>query len=60
MSLFDSLSGLKTQLLDEDAIRTDNLVFRLHYRWTVTFLLAFSVLLSLSQVGGLMRSIKKL
>lgn len=50
MSLYDSLSSLASFAPRRDAVVIDNLVFRLHYVWTVTFLVAFSVLLSLSQV----------
>jgi len=52
MSLFDNLKDVGKLLMGEsDKASIDNAVFKLHYGWTVSGLLAFSVLLSLSQVS---------
>jgi len=51
MSLFESLKDVGKLLVgDSGKASIDNPVFKLHYGWTVSFLLAFSILLSLSQV----------
>ncbi len=50
MSLFDSFQEVKSKIIPDDPVVIDGFVFRLHYVYTVTLLLAFSGLLSLSQV----------
>ena len=53
MSLFDSFKDVATKLLGDwsaPGVKIDNWVFGLHYRWTVTMMVVFSVLLSMSQV----------
>lgn len=50
MSLFDSIKDVGGRILAKDPVVTDNFVFSLHHLWTVTLLITFSVLLSLSQV----------
>ena len=50
----DTLKGtfndLKNQIVNAEAIQTSNVVFRMHYVFTVTGLVTASVLLSLGQV----------
>ncbi|TRY75746.1 hypothetical protein TCAL_11109 [Tigriopus californicus] len=52
MSLVDSLKDIHLSILPQDPVKIDTFVFRLHYFWTVSFILVFSVLLSLSQYAG--------
>ena len=56
MSLFDSFKDVSENLafspLSKASIRTENIIFRLHYIHTVGLLIVFSVLLSLSQYAG--------
>ena len=50
MSLFDGLKDVREKLFNFDEINTDNFVCKLHHMVTVIILIAFSILLSLSQV----------
>ena len=52
MSLLDSFKDIYDKVFTTDAVNTDNLVFKLHYRVTVTSLVIFSVVLSLGQVSS--------
>jgi len=52
MSLFDSFKDIYDKVFTTDTVSTDNLVFKLHYRATVTALVIFSVVLSLGQYAG--------
>jgi hypothetical protein len=51
MSLYDTLKDISDKLIVQNTVKIDHFIFKLHYVWTVTLLLSFSVLLSLSQVG---------
>ena len=50
MSLFDSFKDVYEKVFTTSSVNTDNLIFKLHYRVTVTALVIFSVVLSLGQV----------
>ena len=51
MALFDSFKDIYDKIFTTEAVNIDNIVFKLHYRVTVTALVFFSVLLSLGQVS---------
>ena len=50
-ALKGTYSSLKDQIFNAEAIQTSNVVFRMHYVFTVTGLVAASVLLSIGQVA---------
>lgn len=50
MSLFDSFKDVYDKIFVTGGINIDNIIFKLHYRVTVTALVIFSVVLSLGQV----------
>ena len=50
MSLFDSFKDVYEKVFTTSSVNTDNLIFKLHYRVTVSALVIFSVVLSLGQV----------
>jgi len=52
MSLFDSFKGIYDEVFKTESVNTDNFVFKLNYRVTVTVLVIFSVVLSLGQYAG--------
>ena len=49
--LFDSFKDVYDKVFTTEAVNIDNIVFKLHYRVTVTALVIFSVVLSLGQVS---------
>ena len=49
-ALKGTYSSLKDQIFNAEAIQTSNVVFRMHYVFTVTGLITASVLLSIGQV----------
>ena len=51
MSLFDTFTEIYDKVFKTESISIDNLVFKLHYRVTVTALVTFSVVLSIGQVN---------
>ena len=52
MALFGSFTKVFDKVFTAEAINIDNIVFKLHYRVTVTALVIFSVVLSLGQVSN--------
>ena len=55
MSLFETFKKVYDNIFETNSVNTDNLVFKLHYRVTVTALVIFSVVLSLGQVSHFKR-----
>mgnify|MGYP001366088637 CR=1 FL=1 len=51
MALFGSFKDVYDKVFTTEAVNIDNIVFKLHYRVTVTALVIFSVVLSLGQVS---------
>lgn len=51
MSLFTSFKDVYDKVFSTEAVNIDNIIFKLHYRVTVTALVIFSVVLSLGQVS---------
>ena len=51
MSLFDSFKDVYDKVFTTEAINVDHIVFKLHYRVTVTILVVVSVILGLGQVS---------
>ena len=51
MSLFDTFTEIYDKVFKTESVSIDNLVFKLHYRVTVTALVTFSVVLSIGQVS---------
>jgi len=52
MALFGSFKDVYDKVFTTEAVNIDNIVFKLHYRVTVTALVIFSVVLSLGQYAG--------
>ena len=50
MSLYGALNVVQERLFDSPDVKITNFVWKLHHQMTVGVLLAFSILLSLSQV----------
>ena len=50
VALFEGFNLIKSKIFTGDDVITDNLVFLLHRTYTVTILVVFSILLSMSQV----------
>ena len=57
-SLVDGVKDIYDKVFSVDDFNIDNLVSKLYYRITVTILVVFSVLLSLTQVSHHLKIIK--